>query len=151
MASRLFSVVAILAVGGALVAGCGSSSNSSSSTAASSPAASSTSSASTPATSTPSSSSSSSSSGGGGTNSAVAAAAKQGCDAAVSNNPALDPSKRSALSADCQKVADAAASGDKTKLKAAYGSFCNDLVGALPSAAQAVAKPACEQAANSIQ
>jgi hypothetical protein len=147
MASRLFSVVAILAVGGALVAGCGSS-NSSSSTAASS-----TSSASPPATSTAaaSTSTSSSSSGGGGANSAVAAAAKQGCDSAVSNNPALDSSKRSQLSADCQKVADAAATGDKSKFKAAYGSFCNDLASAVPAAAQAAAKSACQQAANAIQ
>jgi hypothetical protein len=147
MASRLFSVVAILAVGGALVAGCGSSS-SPSTAAPSTPA------TSTPATSTPSSSGSStspSSSSGSGANSAVAAAAKQGCDSAVSNNPALDASKRSALEADCQNVAEAAASGDKTKLKAAYGSFCNDLVGALPSAAQGPAKAACQQAANAIQ
>jgi hypothetical protein len=36
-------------------------------------------------------------------------------------------------------------------LKTAYGSFCDDLAGALPSAAQSAAKSACEQGAAAIQ
>ena len=146
MRTKVIVLLLLVVAGSVVVAGCGSSSSSST-------AASGTSSASTPATSTPSSSgssTSSSSSGGSSTNSAAAAAAKQGCETAVNNNPALAPSKRSALSADCQKVADAAATGDKAKFKAAYGTFCNDLAGALPSAAQAPAKAACQQSAAAI-
>jgi hypothetical protein len=139
MTKRL-SVLCVVATVTALVAGCGGSSKKSSTSTPSS------SSAATSSTSTPSSSS-----GGTSTNSAAAQAAKQGCESAINSNAALAASKRSALSADCQKVADAAASGNKTKYKSAYLSFCNDLAGALPSAAQAATKSACQQTANAIQ
>lgn len=139
MRARLIISLMLVAVGMGVVVGCGSSKSSSSST-------------STPNSSSggASTSTSSSSSGGGSTNSPAAAAAKQGCEAGINNNAAIDPSKRSGLSADCQKVADAAATGDKTKYKNAYLTFCNDLSAALPAAAQSAAKAACQQSANAI-
>ena len=144
MVSRLTSLVAVAVVGGVLIAGCGSSSSSSSTPSTSSAAAAS------PTSSTSSSTAASTSTSGGSTNSPAAAAAKQGCEAGIKSNPALDPSKRGELSTECQKVADAAASGDKAKYKAAYLSFCTKLVGALPSAAQSAGKAACDQGANAI-
>jgi hypothetical protein len=59
-------------------------------------------------------------------------------------------SKQGQLSTDCGKVADAAASGDKAKYKTAYLMYCNDLASALPTAAQAATKAACQQSANAI-
>lgn len=84
-------------------------------------------------------------------NTAAADAAKKGCEAGIKNNPALAPDKRDELSKECQKLADAAATGDKAKTKAAYESYCNKLSAALPPAAQESAKSACLQGANQIQ
>jgi hypothetical protein len=142
MRTRLIVVLMVIVAGGVVVAGCGSSSSSSSK---STPAPSSGS-----AGGSTSTSSSSSGSSGGSTNSPAAQAAKQGCEAAINNNPTIDSSKRAELSTECQKVADAAASGDKAKYKTAYLSFCTKLAAALPAQAQAPAKSACEQSANSI-
>ena len=131
MRVRVLVVLVLVVVGSVTATGCGSSNKSSN-------------------TSTSSTSTSSSSSGGTSTNSAAAQAAKQGCERGIQNNPAIAASKRSALSADCQKVAAAAATGDLAKYKSAYGTFCNDLAGALPSVARAVAKSACQQGAKAI-
>jgi hypothetical protein len=149
MKIKVITLLVLVAVGSLVVAGCGSSSSSSSTSTPSSGATSSTSAPSSSAAAASSTPAPSSSSGGGAT-SAAAAAAKQGCEAGVKNNPALDASKRSELSTACQNVADAAASGDKAKFKAAYTSFCTKLVGALPAAEQTAAKPACIQGANAI-
>jgi hypothetical protein len=138
MRTKVVVLLLLVVVGSVAVTACGSSKSNSTSTPSSSSGGSS-------STSTPSSSS-----GGGSTNSAAAQAAKQGCEAGIKNNPALAADKRSGLSVDCQKVADAAATGDKTKYKAAYGTFCNDLAAALPSVAQGPAKAACQQGANAI-
>jgi hypothetical protein len=142
-------VIALLAlvVAGSLVTGCGSSSSTSTASPSSGTASTSAASASSSAAS---SAAAPASSAGGGANPAAAAAAKRGCEAGVNNNPALDASKRSELSAACQNVADAAASGDKAKFKAAYTSYCAKLVSALPAAAQVSAKSACAQSANAI-
>jgi hypothetical protein len=86
----------------------------------------------------------------GGINSAASATAKQACEAGINNNPALDPSKRSALSSDRQAVATAAASGNTATFKAAYTKYCGDLAAALPAAAQSAAKAACDQSASAI-
>ena len=135
-----FVVLLVFVVAGSIaLTACGSSKSSSSST-------------STPSSSSGGgSTSTASSSSGGSTNSAAGQAAKQGCEAGIKNNAAIAADKRSALSADCQKVADAAASGDKAKFKAAYSSYCNNLAAALPSVAQAPAKSACEQSVNAIK
>ena len=50
----------------------------------------------------------------------------------------------------CAKVGEAAASGDKEKFKAAYTSYCDKLSEALPEAARASAKDACQQGADAI-
>ena len=84
-------------------------------------------------------------------NKAAADAARRGCEAGIKNNPALAPDKRSELSKECQKLAEAAATGDRAKIKAAYSSYCTKLAAALPAQAQAPAKASCLQGANSIQ
>ena len=89
--------------------------------------------------------------GGGGTDSAAAKAAKDGCEAGIKNNAALDASKQDELSKECEKVADAAATGDTDKYKAAYGKFCNKLADALPAAARDAAKSACQQSVDAIK
>ena len=127
MRVRVVAVLALVVVGGAMVTGCGGSNKSTTGT-----------------------STSSSGSGGTSTNSAAAQAAKSGCERGIKNNPAIAASKQGALTADCQKVADAAASGSLARYKAAFGTYCNDLASALPSAAQATAKAACEQGAKAI-
>lgn len=162
MRTKVIALLVLVVACGAVLTGCGSSNKktSSNSTPAATTAASSTStpaattaasSSSTPAATTAASSSStpSATTSAGSTNSPAAAAAKQACDTAASN-PELNPSKRSELSADCQKVADAAASGDQAKFKSAYLAFCGSLASALPSEAQAAAKSACDQGANAI-
>jgi ABC-type oligopeptide transport system substrate-binding subunit len=126
---KVIVVLALVVVGSVIVTGCGSSKKSSSSS----------------STSTPSSGS-----GGTSTNSTAAQAAKQACQQSIKSNPAIAASKQGGLSVDCQKVADAAASGDLAKYKAAYGTFCNDLAAALPSGAQAAGKAACEQGGSAI-
>lgn len=90
-------------------------------------------------------------SSGAPANTAAADAAKKGCEAGIKNNPALAPDKRDELSKECQKLADAAATGDKAKVKTAYESYCSKLAAALPQAAQESAKSACLQGANQIQ
>ena len=89
--------------------------------------------------------------GGGDLDSDAAKAAKEGCEAGIKNNAALDASKRDELSTECQKVADAAATGDKEKYKAAYGDFCNKLADALPAQARDAARSACQQSVDSIK
>ena len=90
-------------------------------------------------------------SSGGGGNEAAAKAAKDGCEAGIKNNAAIDASKQEELSKECAKVADAAASGDKAEFKKAYTSYCNKLSEALPEAARAAAKDACQQGADALQ
>ena len=88
--------------------------------------------------------------GGGSTDSDAAKAAKEGCEAGIKNNAALDASKRDDLSKECQKVADAAATGDSSKYKAAYSDYCNKLADALPAQAREAAKNACQQSVDAI-
>jgi hypothetical protein len=87
----------------------------------------------------------------GGGNSDAAKAAREGCEAGITNNAALDASKQKELTKECEKVADAAASGDKAKFKEAYGSYCDKLSEALPEQARAQAKQACQQSQDAIK
>ena len=84
-------------------------------------------------------------------NKAAADAARRGCEAGIKNNPALAADKRAELSKECQKLADAAATGDRAKIKAAYTSYCNKLAAALPAQAQAPAKASCLQGADTLR
>jgi hypothetical protein len=78
------------------------------------------------------------------------ATAKQGCESGLGSNPAIPAAKRSSLVSFCGKLTDDVSAGSKAKLKADYESFCATLVSALPAAAQAAAKPACDQQDNAI-
>jgi hypothetical protein len=80
----------------------------------------------------------------------AADAAREGCEAGIKNNPALDASKQDELSQECEKVAEAAASGDQDEYKAAYSSYCNKLAEAIPEAGRAAAKDACQQGADAL-
>lgn len=134
-------LILVLLLCGFVAAGCGSDKKKDSSTTA----------ASAPAGGTATSGGGSTGSSGAATDSAAAAAAKQGCEAGIKNNPALDASKRAELSKECQKLADAAGSGDKARYKKEYGVFCGKLADALPAQARGPAKAACDQAVNAIQ
>ena len=89
-------------------------------------------------------------SSGGGGNAAAGEAAREGCEAGIKNNAAIEASKQDELSKECEKVADAAASGDQAKFKKAYSSYCNKLAEALPEQAREAAKSACQQGAEAI-
>ena len=91
-----------------------------------------------------------SSGGSTGGNEEAAKAAREGCEAGIKGNPAIDAGKQEELSAECEKVADAAASGDKEEFKKAYTDYCNKLAEALPEQARAPAKDACLQGANAM-
>ncbi len=138
MVKRLALLFAALMVLGFVVAGCGDDDDDGGDSGSSD----------TPAQ-TESKEDSGGSSGGGG-NSAAAKAAKDGCEAGIKNNAAIDASKQEELSQECQKVADAAASGDQGEFKKAYTSYCNKLAEALPEAARDAAKSACQQGADAI-
>jgi hypothetical protein len=86
----------------------------------------------------------------GGGNASAGEAAREGCEAGIKNNAAIDASKQDELSKECEKVADAAASGDQAEFKKAYTSYCNKLAEALPEQAREAAKSACAQGAESI-
>ena len=86
----------------------------------------------------------------GGGNAAAADAAREGCEAGIKNNAALDASKQDELTKECEKVADAAASGDREEFKDAYLNYCNKLAEALPEQAREAAKNACSQGAEAI-
>ena len=86
----------------------------------------------------------------GGGNSAAADAAREGCEAGIKNNAAIAADKQDELSKECEKVADAAASGDQGEFKEAYTNYCNKLAEALPEQAREAAKSACAQGAESI-
>ena len=85
----------------------------------------------------------------GGSNEAAAKAAKDGCEASIKDNAAIDASKQDELSKECEKLADAAASGDKGEFKKAYTSYCAKLAEALPEQSRE-AKNACQQGVESI-
>ena len=137
MVKRLAVLFAALMVLGFVVAGCGDDDDDKGSDSSDTPA--------------KTEDSGSSGSSGGSNNEAAAKAAKDGCEAGIKNNAAIDASKQEELSKECQKVADAAASGDKDEFAKAYGSYCNKLAEALPEAARAAAKDACQQGADALQ
>jgi hypothetical protein len=137
MTKRLALLFASLMVLGFVVAGCGDDNKDKGSG-----------SSATPADTEKKADDSGGSSGGG--NAAAAKAAKDGCEAGIKNNAAIDASKQDELSKECQKVADAAASGDQGEFKKAYTSYCNKLAEALPEAARTAAKDACQQGADAI-
>lgn len=138
---KYLAAIAVAVLGLGLTA-CGSSSKKTSAkTPASTPSMATTTSTKAKA-STPASSGSST---GGSVNMAAYNAAKQGCEAGIKSNAAIEASKQSMLSKECQKLAGAAGSGVLSKYKAEYGVFCNDLASALPAAAVAVAKASCKQ------
>ena len=87
----------------------------------------------------------------GSLDSDAAKAAKEGCEASIKDNPTIDASKQDELSEECQKVADAAATGDTDKYKDAYSKFCNKLAEALPAEAQEATKAACQQTVDAIK
>jgi len=86
----------------------------------------------------------------GGGNDAAAKAAQEGCEAGIKGNAAIDASKQEELSKECEKVGEAAASGDKAQFKEAYTNYCNKLAEALPAEAQQAAKDGCLQGANAL-
>ena len=137
MVKRLAVLFAALMVLGFVVAGCGDDDDDGGSG-----------SSDTPADTEKKADDSGGSSGGG--NTAAADAAREGCEAGIKNNAAIDASKQEELSKECEKVADAAASGDQGEFKKAYTSYCNKLAEALPEAARAAAKDACAQGADAI-
>lgn len=131
MIKRLCSAVAIAAVGGALVAGCGSSSSSSSSSSSTAAPAS--------ATSSQAGSTSTGSSGGSTGSSAVAAAVAQ-CKASIASASSLSSDAKTKLEGLC----DEAAKGDPASLKKATAAVCQQIVkDTVPSSAQAAALAAC--------
>ena len=138
MAKRLALLFAALMVLGFVVAGCGDDDDDGGDSGSSD----------TPAQ-TESKDDSGGSSGGGG-NTAAADAAREGCEAGIKNNAAIAADKQEELAKECEKVADAAASGDRDEFKKAYLSYCNKLAGALPEQAREAAKSACAQGAESI-
>ena len=138
MVKRLAMLLAALMVLGFVVAGCGDDDDDGGGG-----------SSDTPAQKEEDSGGSGGSAGGG--NEAAAKAAKDGCEAGIKNNAAIDASKQEELSKECEKVAEAAASGDKAEFKKAYTSYCNKLSEALPEAARAAAKDACQQGADALQ
>ena len=101
-----------------------------------------------PATQTEDSSGGTAPAGGG--NEAAAKAAREGCEAGIRGNAAIDASKQEELAKECEKVGEAAASGDKDQFKEAYTSYCNKLAEALPAEAQQAAKDGCLQGANAL-
>jgi hypothetical protein len=137
MASRLFSVVSILAVSGALVAGCGSSSSSSS-------AASSTTTSSAPAATTTSSAGSSSSSTSASTSaSPVVQQAVATCKTEINAQPTLSSSLKTKLLGICDQIA----SGNVASAKKIAAQVCQEVVkAAVPQAAQTQALAACPKA-----
>jgi hypothetical protein len=131
MIKRLCSLVAIAAVGGAFVAGCGGSSSSSSSSPSSSA---------TPAAAT-------STSGGSTTvdlskNPNVAAAVAQ-CKASIGASATLSADAKTKL----QSLCDEAAKGDSASLKKATAQVCQQIVkDTVPAGAQAQALATCPKA-----
>jgi len=129
MIKRLCSLVAIAAVGGALVAGCGSSSSSSSS--AATPAAS---------PSSPAASTSTGSSGGAAAVPANLAAAVAQCKASIGAAPSLSADAKTKLESLC----DQAASGKAVDIKKTTAEVCVEIVkDSVPASAQAAALAAC--------
>jgi hypothetical protein len=144
MNKRLSSLLAVAAVGSALLAGCGSSS-SSTTTASSTPAASSTTSSAAPAsTSTASSASSSSASGGASlANNPQVKAAVAKCKSSINAAPTLSASAKAKLVTIC----DEAAKGDPASLRKAEAKVCQELVkDTVPAAAQQQALASCPKA-----
>jgi hypothetical protein len=149
MTYRLRSLVAIVAVGGALLAGCGSSSSSSSSTSAAPAASTSTSSSggststgAAASTSTGAAASTSTGSSGGAAvadNPAVKAAVAQ-CKTAINSAPQLSAASKSKLDGLCDK----AASGKLTDLKSVTYEVCKQVIkDSLPAAQQQTALASC--------
>ena len=125
MIKRLCSLVAIAAVGGALLAGCGSSSSSSSSSSSAAPAA---------------STSSSASSGGSTSVPAALSTAVASCKSTISRAPNLSEDAKNKLEGLCNQ----AASGNGANLKKTEASVCQQIVkDTVPSSAQAAALAAC--------
>ena len=135
MVKRLAMLFAALMVLGFVVAGCGDDDDDDSG------------SSDTPAQTESKDDSGGSSSGG---NAGAAEAAREGCEAGIKNNAAIAADKQEELSKECEKVADAAASGDRDEFKDAYINYCNKLAEALPEQAREAAKSACAQGAESI-
>jgi hypothetical protein len=154
MTYRLWSLVAIVAASGALLAGCGSSSSSSSSSTAAPAAKASTSSASTAtsaATATGTSTGSSSTGAGASTstgasgaaavasNPAVKAAVAQ-CKTAINSAPQLSAASKAKLDSLCDK----AASGKLTDLKSVTYDVCKQVIkDSVPAAEQQTALASC--------
>jgi hypothetical protein len=143
MNKRLSSLLALAAVGSALLAGCGSSSSSSSATTASStPAATSTTSSAAP-TSTSAASSSSASGGGSLANNPQVKAAVARCKSSINAAPTLSASAKAKLATIC----DEAAKGDPASLKKAEAKVCVELVkDTVPASAQTQALASCPKA-----
>ncbi len=124
MTYRLRSLFAIAAVGGALLAGCGSSSSSSSTTSSAPPA-----------------NTSTGSSGGAAVanNPAVKAAVAQ-CKTAINSAPQLSAASKTKLDALCDK----AATGKLTDLKQVTSQVCQQVIkDSLPAAQQQAALASC--------
>lgn len=135
MIKRLCTLVVLVAVGGALVAGCGSSSSSSAATSSSSSAPAGT------ATSASSTASAGSSTGGGSvaSNPAVQAAVAQ-CKASINAASTLSADAKTKLDGLC----DEAAKGDPASLKKASAEVCQEIVKeTVPSSAQQAALASC--------
>jgi hypothetical protein len=147
MTHRLWSLVAIVAVGGALLAGCGSSSSSSSSSTSSAPAANTTTTTGSTSTGTASSSSTgaSTSTGSAGgaaavaNNPAVKAAVAQ-CKTAINSAAQLSSASKAKLVGLCDK----AASGKLNDLKSVTYEVCKQVItDSLPVAEQQAALASC--------
>ncbi len=136
MIKRLCTLVVLVAVGGALVAGCGSSSSSSSAATSSSSSA-----PAGTATSASSTASAGGSSGGSSVadNPAVKAAVAQ-CKASINAASTLSADAKTKLDGLC----DEAAKGDPASLKKASAEVCQEIVKeTVPSSAQDAALAAC--------
>jgi hypothetical protein len=131
MVSRLSSLVVVVVVGGAIVAGCGSSSSSSSTSTPSAPA--------SVATSTSGSASTGSGGASSSSNPGVAEAVAV-CKATIGASTTLSADLKTKLQAICDK----AASGDQTGVKQATAQVCQEIVKAsVPQSEQAAALAAC--------
>jgi hypothetical protein len=138
MNGKLCSLVAVVAVGGALMTGCGSSSSSSSAPASSSGS----SSSAAPAASSSASTTSASAGSGLASNPTVVAAVAR-CKASINSAPTLSASAKSSLATIC----DEAAKGDPASLKKAEAKVCVQLVkDTVPAAAQTQALASCPKA-----
>jgi hypothetical protein len=147
MTYRLRSLVAIAAVGGALLTGCGSSSSSSSSS----------SSAAAPAASTSTSSAATSTATGAATSTGAGASTSTGAASAVANNPAVKaavaqcktainsaPQLSATSKTQLDDLCDKAASGKLTDLRQVTYDVCKQVIkDSVPAAEQQTALASC--------